>query len=174
MVFANFLGILVWGTRSCIPCCDKVRLRAISANWKSNLPLVVSSAIEKDPVEYNDLVLGRPKAEYIDWIRQPNSWGGAIELAIFSDYYQTGTLLRYSQMEKISLMQRLLASMLQHVEWIDSAKASTNKSFSFYIQEFTMMLLHWHHLWVHLKNLIKPHSTWRTHVYLNTLKRLWG
>ncbi len=31
----------------------------------------------------------------MSWIRQANSWGGAIELAIFSEYYQTGTTFHY-------------------------------------------------------------------------------
>jgi ubiquitin thioesterase OTU1 len=34
-------------------------------------------------------VLGREPKAYAEWIRKDTSWGGAIELAIFSDIYQT-------------------------------------------------------------------------------------
>jgi len=50
---------------------------------------VVVDAIKKDPDNYSDAVLGRPREEYMDTISKPSAWGGAIELAIFADYYQT-------------------------------------------------------------------------------------
>lgn len=37
--------------------------------------------------EYNEAVLGRPPTEYANWIMKSNSWGGAIELAIFAQYF---------------------------------------------------------------------------------------
>ncbi|KAI9099725.1 hypothetical protein DFS34DRAFT_615714 [Phlyctochytrium arcticum] len=49
---------------------------------------VVANAIRNDPSTYNEAILGRPPKAYVDWILQPNSWGGAIELAIFSDHYK--------------------------------------------------------------------------------------
>ncbi|KAG0322658.1 hypothetical protein BGZ99_003205 [Dissophora globulifera] len=51
---------------------------------------IVAQAIEANSDAYPDVVLGRPRKEYCDWIMRENSWGGAIELAIFSDYYKTG------------------------------------------------------------------------------------
>ncbi|KAF9117007.1 ubiquitin-specific protease otu1 [Mortierella sp. AM989] len=48
---------------------------------------IVAQAIEDDPDAYTDVILGRPRKEYCDWIRRENSWGGAIELAIFSKHY---------------------------------------------------------------------------------------
>ncbi|CAO0793769.1 unnamed protein product [Mucor circinelloides] len=36
---------------------------------------------------YSDVTLGQPRDKYIEWIQKPNSWGGAIELAIFSAYF---------------------------------------------------------------------------------------
>ncbi|KAG0300543.1 hypothetical protein BGZ98_009092 [Dissophora globulifera] len=51
---------------------------------------IVAQAIEANSDVYPDVVLGRPRKEYCDWIMRENSWGGAIELAIFSDYYKTG------------------------------------------------------------------------------------
>ncbi|KAG0309857.1 ubiquitin-specific protease otu1, partial [Linnemannia gamsii] len=49
---------------------------------------IVAKAIDTNPDAYPDVVLGRPRKEYCEWIKKENSWGGAIELAIFSDYYK--------------------------------------------------------------------------------------
>ncbi|KFH73115.1 hypothetical protein MVEG_00338 [Podila verticillata NRRL 6337] len=58
---------------------------------KSNiqgLRQIVAQVIEVNPDEYPDVVLGRPRRDYCDWIKRENSWGGAIELAIFSEHYK--------------------------------------------------------------------------------------
>ncbi len=39
------------------------------------------------PEVYSEAVLGKPPAEYAEWIQRPQSWGGAIELSIFSEVY---------------------------------------------------------------------------------------
>ncbi|KAF9972095.1 hypothetical protein BGZ73_004830 [Actinomortierella ambigua] len=49
---------------------------------------IVAQAIEANPDAYPDVVLGRPRKEYCEWITRENSWGGAIELAIFSEHYK--------------------------------------------------------------------------------------
>ncbi|ORZ20112.1 hypothetical protein BCR41DRAFT_351274 [Lobosporangium transversale] len=49
---------------------------------------VVSDAIEANSDTYSEAILGRPRKEYCDWIQRDNSWGGAIELSIFSEYYK--------------------------------------------------------------------------------------
>ncbi|KAK3848394.1 MAG: hypothetical protein J3R72DRAFT_428926 [Linnemannia gamsii] len=49
---------------------------------------IIAKVIDSNPDAYPDVVLGRPRKEYCDWIKKENSWGGAIELAIFSDYYK--------------------------------------------------------------------------------------
>lgn len=54
----------------------------------SKLRHVVAEYIRKDPINYNEGILGRNPSEYCNWIVKPNSWGGAIELAILSDYYK--------------------------------------------------------------------------------------
>lgn len=41
--------------------------------------------IEKD--QYDEAILGKPIEEYCAWIQDDKSWGGAIELAILSNYY---------------------------------------------------------------------------------------
>ncbi|CDS08664.1 hypothetical protein LRAMOSA10025 [Lichtheimia ramosa] len=46
----------------------------------------VATAIEQDPIMYSDATLGQERAKYIDWIQKTSSWGGAIEIAILSNY----------------------------------------------------------------------------------------
>ncbi|KAF9142669.1 hypothetical protein BGX30_002417 [Mortierella sp. GBA39] len=61
----------------------------LDPSMKSNiqgLRQIVAKAIDANPDEYPDVVLGRPRGEYCEWIKKENSWGGAI--AIFSDYYK--------------------------------------------------------------------------------------
>ncbi|KAG0292985.1 ubiquitin-specific protease otu1 [Linnemannia gamsii] len=63
----------------------------LDPSMKSNvrgLRQIVAKAIDANPDAYPDVVLGRPRKEYCEWIQKENSWGGAIELAIFSDYYK--------------------------------------------------------------------------------------
>ncbi|CAO3677267.1 unnamed protein product [Umbelopsis ramanniana] len=48
---------------------------------------VIAASIRSDPITYSDAILGRPADQYVDWILKPNSWGGAIELAIFSKHF---------------------------------------------------------------------------------------
>ncbi|KAK9469398.1 hypothetical protein V1512DRAFT_231844 [Lipomyces arxii] len=48
---------------------------------------LVASAIVEDPIEYSDAVLGRPRAQYCEWITRDNSWGGAIEISILANHF---------------------------------------------------------------------------------------
>jgi ubiquitin thioesterase OTU1 len=50
---------------------------------------IVSQAILNDPLNYSDAILGKNRMEYCKWIQKKDSWGGAIELAIFSNYFKT-------------------------------------------------------------------------------------
>lgn len=50
---------------------------------------VVADYILDHPQEYPQVVLGREPIEYSSWIRNLNSWGGAIELSVFSEIYKT-------------------------------------------------------------------------------------
>ncbi|EFN51272.1 hypothetical protein CHLNCDRAFT_28255 [Chlorella variabilis] len=45
---------------------------------------VIADAVLADPFEWNEAVLGKEPAEYCRWIKDPNKWGGAIELSILS------------------------------------------------------------------------------------------
>ncbi|KAF9953915.1 hypothetical protein BGZ72_005073 [Mortierella alpina] len=63
----------------------------VEPSMKSNvraLRLLVAQAIQANPDAYPDVVLGRPRQEYCEWIMRENSWGGAIELAIFSEHFK--------------------------------------------------------------------------------------
>ncbi|ORE16322.1 OTU-domain-containing protein [Rhizopus microsporus] len=43
--------------------------------------------IKADPISYPDVLLGQEREKYIQWIQKPTSWGGAIELSIFSSFF---------------------------------------------------------------------------------------
>lgn len=51
---------------------------------KHELRRMAAQAVSGDPISWDEATLGRPRGEYVAWISRPNSWGGAIELAILS------------------------------------------------------------------------------------------
>jgi len=55
----------------------------------ARLRQLAADVIRSDPENYSEVVLGRPREEYIKTILNPKSWGGAIELAIFASHYRT-------------------------------------------------------------------------------------
>ncbi|KAI0664811.1 OTU-domain-containing protein [Cubamyces menziesii] len=50
---------------------------------------IVAEAIRKDPIRWDEAILGRPREEYIRTILKPQAWGGAIELSILAEHYGT-------------------------------------------------------------------------------------
>jgi hypothetical protein len=50
--------------------------------------------IQLDEVSYNEGILGKKPSEYIKWICQPKSWGGSVELSIFSEEYKCEIVVR--------------------------------------------------------------------------------
>lgn len=48
---------------------------------------MVAQYILARPLEYTAAILGQAPKDYARWIQQPDKWGGAIELSIFSDIY---------------------------------------------------------------------------------------
>ncbi|KAG8305821.1 hypothetical protein J6590_060835 [Homalodisca vitripennis] len=40
---------------------------------------VIAGELASDPDKYNEAFLGRPNAEYCNWIKKPESWGGVAE-----------------------------------------------------------------------------------------------
>ncbi|ORX71437.1 OTU-domain-containing protein [Linderina pennispora] len=49
---------------------------------------IVVDRILENPAVYSDAVLGQPAEQYCQWIANAESWGGGIELAIFSDEFE--------------------------------------------------------------------------------------
>lgn len=49
---------------------------------------VCASVIMSDPATYSAAFLGKDNGEYVQYILNPEKWGGGIELAILSDYYK--------------------------------------------------------------------------------------
>ncbi|OAF68004.1 Ubiquitin thioesterase OTU1 [Intoshia linei] len=54
----------------------------------SQLRTIISEYIQMNPDVYTMLVLGKSIDDYCDWINLGNSWGGYIELSIFSKLYR--------------------------------------------------------------------------------------
>ncbi|XP_068143432.1 ubiquitin thioesterase Otu1 [Drosophila tropicalis] len=48
---------------------------------------IIAQEVAADPQQYNDAVLGKSNSEYCSWIQKADSWGGAIEVSILSNYY---------------------------------------------------------------------------------------
>lgn len=48
---------------------------------------IIAESVSNDPDNYSEAVLGKPNPEYCRWILKPDSWGGAIELAVLSNFY---------------------------------------------------------------------------------------
>lgn len=48
---------------------------------------IIAEVVSKESENYSEAILGKPNREYCQWILKPDSWGGAIELAVLSNYY---------------------------------------------------------------------------------------
>lgn len=57
------------------------------ANHEISLRQIITEEILSDPTKYNAVYLGKEVNQYITWIAQENSWGGAIELEIFANHF---------------------------------------------------------------------------------------
>ncbi|KAI8349401.1 hypothetical protein BD560DRAFT_410297, partial [Blakeslea trispora] len=57
------------------------------AEVAQDLRQIVAQTISSDEINYSDAMLGMERSKYIEWIQKPNAWGGAIELAILSAYF---------------------------------------------------------------------------------------
>lgn len=64
-------------------------LEGRSRTAASQLRKLIADVVEADPHTFTEAYLEQPNAEYCKWILHPKHWGGAIELAILSDHYQT-------------------------------------------------------------------------------------
>ncbi|KAH9818970.1 hypothetical protein DFH28DRAFT_1080312 [Melampsora americana] len=59
------------------------------SNVSSKLRQIVAQAVRKDPLKWSEAVLGRDPELYISKILDKDVWGGAIEISILSEHYQT-------------------------------------------------------------------------------------
>lgn len=59
------------------------------SNVSSKLRQIVAQAVRKDPLKWSEPVLGRTPELYISKILDKDVWGGAIEISILSEHYQT-------------------------------------------------------------------------------------
>lgn len=53
----------------------------------SNMRQLVAETIKTEKHQYDAAILNRPVDDYCTWIQDEKSWGGAIELAILSNYF---------------------------------------------------------------------------------------
>lgn len=48
---------------------------------------IIAETVSNDEENYSEAILGKPNRDYCNWILKPDSWGGAIELAVLSKFY---------------------------------------------------------------------------------------
>ncbi|KAF3049240.1 ubiquitin-specific protease otu1 [Didymella keratinophila] len=53
----------------------------------TELRSMVAQGVQRDPILYNEAILGRSPDEYCKWISYSDSWGGGIELSILSQEF---------------------------------------------------------------------------------------
>lgn len=63
------------------------RLGVVDTTCGSHMREIIASAVASDPVLYSEALLGKSNEQYGNWILKPDSWGGAIEIAILSEFY---------------------------------------------------------------------------------------
>ena len=72
----------------------------------TELRSIVASEIQADQETYNEAILQKPPDEYCQWIMNPNSWGGYVEIKILAEHFQievcavdvqNGVIQRYSE-----------------------------------------------------------------------------
>lgn len=87
-------GIL---TRRVVPADNSCLFRSIAilmeggetdVNRIRELRELIASVVCSRPAEYTEAVLGKSNPEYCLWIRNSETWGGAIEIAILAEFYE--------------------------------------------------------------------------------------
>ena len=66
--------------------CDRSNFNEMSA---LKMRQIIINEIRQNQEKYNSVYLGKSNDEYIEYILKPDTWGGAIELQILSEYFQT-------------------------------------------------------------------------------------
>ncbi|XP_021954122.1 OVARIAN TUMOR DOMAIN-containing deubiquitinating enzyme 2 isoform X2 [Folsomia candida] len=49
---------------------------------------LIAATVASDADRFDEAMLGRPNADYVQWIMKSESWGGGIELSILSEFYE--------------------------------------------------------------------------------------
>jgi ubiquitin thioesterase OTU1 len=49
---------------------------------------LIADTVKADLIKYSEAFLGRSNKDYCKWIQKQDSWGGAIELSILSEFYR--------------------------------------------------------------------------------------
>lgn len=49
---------------------------------------LIASIVASDPARFDKAFLEKSNEEYVQWLLNPDSWGGAIELSILADHFQ--------------------------------------------------------------------------------------
>ena len=47
---------------------------------------IIAAAVSSDKERFNEAILGKANGDYCDWIRKKDTWGGAIEAQVLSEY----------------------------------------------------------------------------------------
>ena len=61
--------------------------RQLDLNVATQMRELIAGVVMSDPVTYTDAFLDKSNEDYCKWIQNSESWGGAIEVAILSNYY---------------------------------------------------------------------------------------
>lgn len=48
---------------------------------------IIAEMVASDSDRFSEAILGQPNSAYCEWILKPDSWGGAIELAVLCQFY---------------------------------------------------------------------------------------
>ncbi|XP_063227625.1 ubiquitin thioesterase Otu1 [Bacillus rossius redtenbacheri] len=59
----------------------------VDLTCSSYMRQIIAETVSGDKDNYSEAILGKPNPEYCQWILKPESWGGAIELSILSNFY---------------------------------------------------------------------------------------
>ncbi|KAK3101569.1 hypothetical protein FSP39_004541 [Pinctada imbricata] len=59
----------------------------VDLNCAPHLRELIAGIVMSDPVTFSDAFLGKSNKQYCKWIMNSESWGGAIEISILSQYY---------------------------------------------------------------------------------------
>jgi hypothetical protein len=88
----NNEGALIY--RRIIEANDSCLFNSLGLALKNSLKLapelrqIVAKAVLADPDTFSPAILEKSSKEYSEWIQRPQSWGGAIEMMILSEYFR--------------------------------------------------------------------------------------